>query len=386
MANTEQRDLSDLFLKFKIKETYLSSEPYGSGHINDTYLVKTKESLDSQNSQNSQNNFNKNIKYFDYIFQRINHKIFKNVPELMSNIARVTSHLRAKLLNIPGANPDRETLTVINTHDDQPFYQDELGNYWRVYIFLDHTHSYDQVTDPKIAYEGGLAFGKFQKLLADIPAPKLFETIKNFHDIDSRFNLFTQALNKDIKNRAKDLEPEINYVKSRYETMRTILKLGAEGKIPLRVTHNDTKFNNVLLDSQDKGLCVIDLDTVMPGYIHYDFGDSLRTAANTAPEDEVDLTKVSMNIQLFEGFAKGFLSQVGKALTPTEIEYLPLATALLPYTIGLRFLTDYLDGDQYFKIHRPSHNLDRARCQFQLSRSAESQKDRMAEIIREALQ
>jgi hypothetical protein len=269
MANTEQKDLSDLFSKFKIKETYLSSEPYGSGHINDTYLVKTKESLESQKSQN---NLNKNIKYFDYIFQRINHNIFKNVLELMSNISRVTSHLRAKLLNIPGANPDRETLTVINTHEDQPFYQDELGNYWRVYIFLDHTHSYDQVTDPKIAYEGGVAFGKFQKLLADIPAPPLFETIKNFHDIDSRFNLFTQALNKDIKNRAKDLEPEINYVKSRYETMRTILKLGAEGKIPLRVTHNDTKFNNVLLDQNDKGLCVIDLDTVMPGYVHYDFG------------------------------------------------------------------------------------------------------------------
>lgn len=367
----EHKDLSSLFLHFDIQENYLSAEPYGSGHINDTYLVTTKSGTTP--------------KKFDYIFQRINHKIFKDVDGLMDNIVRVTQHLRNKLNQIPGANPDRETLTVIKTREGKNYYQDAEGNYWRVYIFLDHTHSYDQVKDPKVAYEGGVAFGRFQKLLADIPGPPLHETIKNFHDINSRFDLFQAALKKDIKHRAPEVAAEIKYVESKIDLMRTILKLGSEGKIPRRVTHNDTKFNNVLLDEQDKGLCVIDLDTVMPGYVHYDFGDCLRTAANSAPEDETDLSKVNFNIELFKGFTEGFLSQVGKTLNQTEIDYLPLATVLLPYTIGLRFLTDYLDGDQYFKIHRPSHNIDRARCQFQLAKSAESQLDPMKKIVQSCI-
>ncbi len=370
----EQKDLSDLFSKFKINGTYLSAEPYGSGHINDTYLVKTKELKGSEYPGS-----------FDYIFQRINDRIFKDVKGLMENIVRVTKHLRNKLNLIPGANPDRETLTVIETHEGQNFYLDSEGKSWRVYIFLDHTHSYDQVKDPKIAYEGGVAFGRFQKLLADIPGPPLNETIKRFHDIDSRFEFFKEALKKDPKNRASEIKKEIEFVENKIDLMRTILKLGAEGKIPRRVTHNDTKFNNVLLDEQDKGLCVIDLDTVMPGYVHYDFGDCLRTAANSAPEDEIDLSKVNFNIELFKGFAQGFLSQVGQTLNKTEIEYLPLATVLLPYTIGLRFLTDYLDGDNYFKIHRPNHNLDRARCQFQLAKSAESQLDLMRSIVQSCM-
>lgn len=365
---SDAQNLSALFDQFTIDATYASAEPYGSGHINDTFLVKTVED-----------------DHFDYIFQRINHTIFKDVPALMENISRVCGHLRDKLSAITGANPDRETLTVIPTKGGQSYFLDGAGNYWRVYIFLDHTKFYDLVPNAHVAYEGGRAFGRFQRLLADLPAPPLNETIMHFHDVDHRLDLFLDAMRRDPLGRAAQVGSEIEFVEVRFEAMRALNKLAAAGQIPLRVTHNDTKFNNVLLDENDKGLCVIDLDTVMPGFVHYDFGDAIRIAGNTAVEDETDHAKIGIDMTLFEGFTKGFLAEVASELNPVELEYLVFATQLMPFIIGLRFLTDYIDGDNYFKIKHQHHNLDRARCQFHLVRSIEENADQMQAVVDAAL-
>jgi len=338
--------LKQTFSQFKVSENFISGAPYGSGHINQTYLIKTDGSR-------------------DYILQKVNHHIFKNVPKLMDNISRVTHHLRKKIQE-EGGNPDRETLTLLPTKDHQAFYQDPEGAYWRMYIFITPTRSYDIVSTPKQAFEGGQAFGRFQDLLDDLPGGPLFETIEKFHDINSRFSLFEKACALDPVNRLKDIEAERNLALKFFPDMQRVLNLGKAGKIPLRVTHNDTKFNNVLLDENDQGLCVIDLDTVMPGYIHYDFSDAIRTATNTAAEDEKDLSKIHCNLALLEAFTRGFLGKVGHKLNPSEWESLPFSAKLLPFTIGLRFLTDYLNGDTYFKTRFPEHNLQRARAQFQL--------------------
>lgn len=365
---TDTAILQAVFEHFKTEATFQSGEPHGSGHINDTYLIDTHEA-----------------DKHDFILQRINHTIFKDVPGLMENIARVTNHMHKKLAEIPGANPDRESLTVIPAFDDKPYYQDPEGNYWRLYIYLDHTKFYDIVTTPELAKEGGKAFGRFQRLLADIPGGPLNETIPNFHDIDYRLDLLSDAIKADPVSRAALVAEELEFVQAHFEEMRELKKCQQAGEVPTRVTHNDTKFNNVLLDENDKGLCVIDLDTVMPGLVHYDFGDCLRTAANTAAEDEPDLNKVSFNIDLFRGFTEGFLAEVGNTLTPLEIDLLVAGTKLLPFTIGVRFLTDYIDGDNYFKTHRDNHNLERARVQFRLVESIEEQEDEMQQIVQEAL-
>ncbi len=344
-------NLKLIFEEFNTPEKFLSGEAYGSGHINQTYWIKTSPPHSRS-----------------YILQKINHRIFKNIPKLMDNICRVTEHLRAKILE-QGGNPDRESLTVMKTRQaGLNFYQDSEGNYWRLYIFIENTRSYDIVKTAHQAFEGGKAFGRFQSFLDDLPGGPLFEIIPNFHNIDSRFELFKAACKTDSHGRLKQLSSEIDFVESLYPETRLVLELGQQNKIPLRVTHNDTKFNNVLLDQKDQGLCVIDLDTVMPGYIHYDFSDSIRTATNTAAEDEKDLSKIDMNTELFEAYATGFLSQVGLRLNQLEWASLGKSAKLLPFMIGLRFLTDYLQGDTYFKTHFSEHNLQRARAQFQLTR------------------
>ncbi len=344
-------NLGLIFQEFETHEQFLSGEPYGSGHINQTYWIKT---LPPEGRS--------------YILQKINHKIFKNIPELMKNISRVTEHLRAKIME-QGGNPDRESLTVMKTcRQGLNYYQDPEGNYWRLYIFIENTRSYDLVKTARQAFEGGKAFGRFQNFLDDLPGGPLFEIIPNFHNIDSRFEFFKAAVQADTHSRVKQLGPEIDFVEKFYPDMRSVLELGQQGKIPRRVTHNDTKFNNVLLDQNDQGLCVIDLDTVMPGYIHYDFSDSIRTVTNTAAEDEKDLSKIDMNLELFEAYATGFLGQVGSKLNSAEWASLGQSAKLLPFMIGLRFLTDYLQGDIYFKTHFSEHNLQRARAQFQLTR------------------
>ncbi|MFA6128342.1 MAG: aminoglycoside phosphotransferase family protein [Bacteroidales bacterium] len=358
-------NLQSITKHFSIDGTILSVLPYGSGHINDTYKVETAEP-----------------KCHNYILQRINHKIFKNVPGLMDNIDRVTRHIRMKLEATPGADPDRQTLTLVPTVDKKSFYQDADGNFWRMYLFIEDNRSYDIVDTPEKAFEGGRMFGKFQSMIADLPGDPLFETIPNFHNIDMRLDTLRKTIQADPAGRASKVAAEVDFVMERAEEMGTILHLGQKGLIPLRITHNDTKFNNVLLDKNDRGLCVIDLDTVMPGYVHYDYGDSIRTSTNTGAEDDPDLSRVGMDLHLFEAYTKGFLQETRSTLTATELEYLPLAGKLFPYIIGVRFLTDYVDGDNYFKIKHEHHNLQRARAQFKLLESMEGQFGAMQEIVR----
>jgi Ser/Thr protein kinase RdoA (MazF antagonist) len=357
-------NLKEIFDYFVTDGTFLKGEPYGSGHIHDTFRIETT------GKENE-----------DYILQRLNNKIFKNIPELQNNIERVTIHLRNKLKQIPGSDIKRECLRLIQSHDDKSWITDKDGNYWRMYIFISNHRSYNIVDSPDKAFEGGKAIGRFQAMLSDMPGGPLFETIPAFHNIEKRLQTFSIKIKENPVGRVETLDEEIKQVFRRAEEMKIILKLGSEGKIPLRITHNDTKFNNILLDENDKALCVIDLDTVMPGYVHYDFGDAIRTAANTATEDETDYAKIRMDINLFKAYAEGYLSEAGDTLNDVEKEFLAFAPRLITYTIAVRFLTDYIDGDNYFKIHHEHHNLQRARAQLRLVKSMEEQYGEMRKII-----
>jgi Ser/Thr protein kinase RdoA (MazF antagonist) len=357
-------NLKDIFDLFAADGTYLKGESFGSGHIHDTFRIETAEKDKD-----------------DYILQRLNNRIFKNIPELQQNIERVTVHLKNKLLEIPGSDIKRECLNLIPAKDKNSWIIDESGDYWRMYIFITDHRSYDIVDTPDKAYEGGKAIGRFQAMLSDLPGRPLFETIPFFHDIEKRLETFSRTVKEDPVKRAASVKSEIDFVLQRAEKMKVILRLGREGKIPVRITHNDTKFNNILLDKNGKALCVIDLDTVMPGYVHYDFGDSIRTAANTAAEDEKDLSLVRMDIRFFEAFATGYLHETRNTLNAVEKDYLSFAPLLITYTIAVRFLTDHIDGDHYFKIHHEHHNLQRARAQFKLIESMEEQYDSMRSII-----
>lgn len=358
-------NLKEIFDLFKTDGSFLKGEPYGSGHIHDTFKIEISD-LDND----------------DYIIQRLNNKIFRNIPQLQNNIERVTIHLRNKLSQIPGSNIKRECLQLVQSKQGQSWITDSDGNYWRMYIFIKNHRSYNVVDTPDKAFEGGKAIGRFQAMLADMPGGPLFETIPWFHDIGKRLETFNQKIKDDPAGRVEKVRDEISDVLKRAEEMKIILKLGSEGKIPLRITHNDTKFNNILLDENDKALCVIDLDTVMPGYVHYDFGDAIRTATNAAPEDETDLSKVVMNINLFKAYAEGYLSETIGTLNSVEKEYLAFAPKLITYTIAVRFLTDYIDGDNYFKIHHEHHNIQRARAQLKLVKSMEEQYADMKNIIK----
>jgi hypothetical protein len=358
-------DLKEIFDFFVTDGTFLRGEPYGNGHIHDTFRIETAE-----NDKD------------DYILQRLNNRIFKNIPELQNNIERVTVHLRNKLKTIEGSDPKRECLSLIASRDGKSWITDREGNYWRMYIFISNHKTYNVVDSPGKAFEGGKAIGKFQAMLSDMPGKPLFETIPFFHDIEKRLETFILSVGNDPVCRVSMVENEINQVLQRADEMKIILRLGKEGRIPLRITHNDTKFNNILLDENDKALCVIDLDTVMPGYVHYDFGDAIRTATNTASEDEGDLAKVNMDINLFRAYSEGFLSETGKTLNRIEKDYLAFAPRLITYTIALRFLTDFIDGDHYFKIHHEHHNLQRARAQLRLVASMEEQYEDMQKIIK----
>lgn len=359
-------NLKEIFEHFEAAGTFLKGEPFGSGHIHDTFRIETAEEESD-----------------DYILQRLNNRIFKNIPELQSNIERVTLHLRNKLNGIPGSDIKRECLILIPSRDGKSWIADADGNYWRMYIFITNHRSYNIVDSTDKAYEGGKAIGRFQAMLADMKGEPLYETIPRFHDIEYRLESFNRKIKEDPVGRVSLVQKEINEILHRSESMKIILKLGGEGKIPLRITHNDTKFNNILLDEKDKALCIIDLDTVMPGYVHYDFGDAIRTAANTASEDERDLSKISLDINLFKAYSEGYLYETGNTLNDVEKEYLAFAPILITYTIAVRFLTDFIDGDNYFKIHHKFHNLERARAQIKLVMSMEEQYDEMKRIIDE---
>ena len=358
-------NFSDILSKFCIEGATTEPVPFGSGHINSTFYIKNTEAGCP-----------------DYLLQRINHYVFKDVEGLTENVKLVTAHLRDKVASQNG-NVDKEVLTLISAKDGLYFYKDGNGDYWRIYHYLKNTKSYDLLETEQQAFEGGKAFGKFQSMLADLDATLLVETIPNFHNIEFRLQNFKNALEKDPVGRAKDCKAEIDFVSERTENMCTILTLGRAGKIPLRITHNDTKFNNVLLDQNDKAQCVIDLDTVMPGYTAYDFGDAIRTIINTANEDEADLSKIQLNVKLFEAYVRGYLAETINFFTETELESLIYGALLLPYMQGVRFLTDHIDGDNYFKIHFPNHNLQRARAQFQLLRKLEENRPQLEAIISE---
>jgi hypothetical protein len=360
-------NFSEIVKNFTFEGEFIKAEPYGFGHINDTYAAYFKKS---------------NGETHRYIMQRINHNVFKNPQGLMENIEGVTKHLRKKII-AAGGDPERETLNIIPSIDGKSFYKTPDGNYWRGYIFIEGAETYQIVENQNHFYNAGKALGKFQKLLSDFPADKLHETIVNFHNTKKRYEQFLDAVNKDVAGHAKEVQAEIDFVKAREKDTSLLLNLQNEGKLPLRVTHNDTKFNNVMIDNQTgEGICVIDLDTVMPGLSLYDFGDSIRSGANPAEEDEKDLSKVCIDLELYESFTRGFLEAAGKFLTSSEIEYLPFGAKLMTLECGIRFLTDHLEGDVYFKVHREGHNLDRARTQFKMVKDMEEKKDLMKEIVK----
>lgn len=349
-----------------INGTLVQQSPYGNGHINDTFLLRYETADHSEKK---------------YILQRMNHDIFRNPPLLMENIVHVTDHLRG-IIRSRGGDPERETLNVLKTRDGASFFRDSGGSYWRVFPFIERSVCLEKVRNAKDFYDSAVAFGSFQKMLADFPAGTLHETIPNFHNTSSRFRDFRAAVQSGDRERAALARTEIAFALDRESETAVLTALLDAGALPLRVTHNDTKLNNILFDADTgKALCIIDLDTVMPGLSLYDFGDSIRFGASTGDEDEPDLDKVSLDLSLFEAFTKGYLEGCAGSLTAKEIEMLPMGAKLMTYECGIRFLADFLTGDTYFKVHRENHNLDRARTQFKLVADMEAKWDQMKAIV-----
>lgn len=351
---------------FETKYTLVGALPYGNGHINDTFVA---------HYQPPEGHCKR------YIFQRINTSVFKNPYELMENIQHVTDYLRDCIIR-EGGDPNRETLHIIPTHNGSNVFQDSEGRYWRAYDFIEETVTLQQANTPEDFYESAVAFGNFQRKLAGFDATILHESIKDFHNTSVRFSNLEKAVEADILERARLCAPEIEFSMQRKEETSVLVGMLEKGELPLRVTHNDTKLNNVLLDENTrKGICVIDLDTVMPGLAGYDYGDSIRFGASTAAEDETDLSKVTMSLELFDIYTKGFMETAGPALTAKEIEMLPMCAKMMTFECGIRFLTDYLQGDTYFKTSRPGQNLDRCRTQLKLVADMESKWDEMNAIV-----
>jgi Ser/Thr protein kinase RdoA (MazF antagonist) len=360
MQKTLKHDVRAVAAQFVIHGEFVSAEPYGSGHINDTYCAL----------------FHQAGTPVRYILQRINHNIFKQPAALMQNVERVTAHLAAKVAGQPDAT--RRVLTLIPTRAGRNWHVDADGNHWRAYLFIEKARTYDAVESTDQAFKAARAFGQFQKLLADLPAPRLHDTIPDFHHTPKRFAAFEAALAADVAKRAALAQPEIEFAR-RHQALTSVL---LDAHLPERVTHNDTKFNNVMLDdATGEGICVIDLDTVMPGLALYDFGDMVRTTTSPAKEDEKDLSKVRMQFPMFEALVRGYLETAGGFLTPDEKRLLPVAGQLITFEIGLRFLTDFLAGDVYFKVHREGHNLDRCRTQFKLVESIAAQEAEMNRLV-----
>ncbi len=364
------KDLQAIASHFAIEGRFLMAEPYGCGHINSTYcLYYDRESCPPMR----------------VILQKINTDIFRDPEGLMNNIALVTDHIRSKNIDSPDA--DRCTLTVIPTVEGGLFYRNEEGDCYRAYVFVENSFSLQQVENAAQFESLAATFGTFQNQLADFDASQLTESIPDFHNTVKRYEAFERAVEEDLVGRAETVAEEIAFAKARKADASRLLEELKAGNLPLRVTHNDTKLNNVLFDADSgKALCVIDLDTVMPGLVHYDFGDSIRFGASTAAEDEKDLNKVELDLSLFEAYTRGFLATCGKTLTEKEIAYLPFSAKLLTYECGMRFLTDYLNGDTYFKIHYPDQNLDRCRTQFKLVADMEEKMETMQHIVKELCQ
>lgn len=348
--------MQDILKEFPFQGKVVISEPYGSGHINDTYRVVTDCGR-------------------QYILQRINRYVFPNVEGLMGNIAAVTEYLSARVEN------PREAMTLVRTVRGEPYHEDAQGGCWRVYDFVENSICLQRIERPADFYECAGAFGRFQEMMADFPAQTLCETIANFHNTPDRYEKLRRAVQADAKGRAQSVHEELDFAFSLEAEAGKLHRMRQSGELPTRVTHNDTKINNILFDrASGKALCVIDLDTVMPGLAAYDFGDSIRFGAATAAEDEPDLSLMRLDLDLFEVFSRGFLEGC-KNLTPKEVETLPLGAFTMTLECGVRFLTDYLEGDRYFKIKREQHNLDRCRTQFTLAADIKRHMPRLQQIV-----
>ena len=359
-------ELQHIVDNFSIVGTVIHAERYGSGHINDTRYIEVDNLGDIRK----------------YILQKINKNVFKNPEQLMDNYVSVTEYLRRIIIE-RGGDPDRETLNAIKTKDGKNCYQDKDGEFWRLILFVDDSLSFDKVERPEQFYESAVAFGNFQYLLRDYPAGTLYETIVNFHNTPDRYRQLMDAVKLDKCGRLSEVSAEVEFAKAREEFAGTLERAREEGKLPLKVTHNDTKLNNILFDkATGKPLCVVDLDTIMPGYSVNDFGDSIRFGATTALEDEADLSKVNFDIGLYELYVKGFIEGAKGGLTEGELELLPIGAMMMTFECGMRFLTDYLSGDTYFRTSRPGHNLDRARNQFKLVSDMEKQLPQMQAIVK----
>ena len=351
--------------KFTTEGNIAQVKEHGGGHINDSYrLVNTSPG------------------HPDYLLQRVNHFVFKDVPLLMQNMVLVTDHVRAKTLKESPEEVGRRNLTIIPANDGKSYFKDPDGNFWRVLRFIEDHLVFDSTTDTAIAYEGARTFGAFTAMLNDLEAEKVGTVIPDFHNMKWRLTQLKESIRKDTAGRLKEVKKEIDYVESRSKMMLTIHELGEKGEIPLRVTHNDTKISNVLFDKDKKGLCVIDLDTIQPGYVTSDFGDGIRTLTNTGEEDDADLDRVSMDVELFEAFASGFLDSTREILSDTEKDALLYAALLFPYMQAVRFLIDYLDGDVYYKIRDKEHNLVRTRAQLKLTQDGEAKMEDLNRILK----
>ena len=358
-------DLREVLDAYAFPDTLMGAVRYGQGHINDTYCVVCQPQEGD---------------CVRFILQGISSAAFPHPEELMENFIGITSFLRKKIVE-EGGNPARETLSLIKTKEGKDYFTDKKGQFWRLMPFVENTDTY-QCCTPELFEASARTFGRFQKLLGDYPAETLHETIPNFHNTEDRFAKFKAAVEADKMGRAAEVAEEIRFVLERETDCSMALNAAREGKLPIRVTHNDTKLNNVLIDrNTQKGICVIDLDTTMPGLSIYDFGDSIRFGANHSSEDEKDLRKVNLDLGLYEVYTRGFLEGAGGTLTETELEYLPWGARLMTLECGIRFLTDYLDGDHYFHIRYPGQNLDRCRTQFKLVRDMEAHFAEMGEIV-----
>jgi len=357
---SNQQSAAEAARHFEIDGEFSAVTPYGSGHINDTFCAV----------------FQQADVPVRFILQRINTSVFRNPAALMENIQRVTAHLGVKLSGEPQSG--RRVLRLIPARDGQPLHVDAEAGYWRAYRFIEGARTYDAVETTGQAFEAARAFGGFQQMLCDLPAPRLRDTIPDFHHTPKRFAALEQAVAAETAGRALLARTEIEFAFAHEPIAGVLVNAG----LPERVTHNDTKFNNVMLDdATGEGLCVIDLDTVMPGLALYDFGDMVRTTTSAAMEDERDLDKVAMQFPMFEALVRGYLSSAGSFLTKAEKDLLGFAGKLITFEIGIRFLADYLAGDTYFKVHREGHNLDRCRTQFKLVASIEQQEEKMNRLV-----
>jgi len=362
----QEKQLQEISRQFQIYGEILHAETCKIGHINETYSAT----------------YDQGGMRVRYIHQKINRSVFKDPPAVMRNLVRVSAHLRRRLEGRALSQITRRCLTVVPTRSGDSYYVDKAGEFWRTFVFIEGVQTLEAVQSAAQAYQAGRAFGEFQNLLVDLPGARLRETILNFHHTRRRFRALQDAIQKDHINRAQLAGPEIEFALKHEKIVDVILDAMAKGRIPERITHNDTKFNNVMLDVvTGEAMCVVDLDTVMPGCALYDFGDMVRTTTSPTLEDERDLPKIKMHMPIFEQLAEGYLSAAGEFLTKAERSLLAFSGKLITFEIGIRFLTDFLSGDTYFRIHRPGHNLDRCRTQFKLVESIEQQEDDMQRLV-----